>query len=568
MERGEPGPARGFRPVPAILAVILLLAAVPRLVALDRSPPGASVDEVSNVWNAYCLLETGADQHGRRWPVLYMRAYGETRSALFLYVLAPVQAIGGPTIAASRAAGALCGLLTVLLAFYVGSRLFDRTVGLTAAALLAVNPTHVYYSRSALETTLTPLLSLLPVALLLWAGFGLGAGARAGPRAGRAALAGALCAVCLYGHWAVRLYVPVLLLGLVPAAWAVWRATLREPRGRAALAALVLGGAIVASPLAWAHLTDPEIAARGSAVGWLWTATDSAAAAAGKVLLRYLGHFGPSFLFGASDGGFYWLSGPAGWGRFHLYEAALLLAGVVALVPRLRGAVAARVLLVALLVYPAGDLLFGPAGQPHALRSLPGIVPLVLLAAFGAVALLRRVRQRHRALAAGLAVAVALWAGVTGVRWASYALDGFNREPGKRFHGHVAFLEACEWLRPRLDGYDAVFLTGAGVPHPYMYALAGLRYDPARYLADDKELVAGPLPDGRYRDSDVVFRVGKLHFMLDDRWRAEVERLKASPARERVAVVVRQPQPGLPEPALEIRGPDGDLQLLVFDTAL
>ncbi len=58
----------------------------------------------------------------------------------------------------------LCGLLCVLLTFAVGARLFDRRVGLLAAALLAIDPLHVRYSqiiRTDVHATVFMLLCVL-----------------------------------------------------------------------------------------------------------------------------------------------------------------------------------------------------------------------------------------------------------------------------------------------------------------------------------------------------------------------------------------------------------------------
>jgi len=78
-----------------VLALILLVASALRLPGLDRMPAGLQQDEAANEWNAYCLLKTGCDQVGVRWPIFYIRALGENRSALFVYLLLPFQALGG-----------------------------------------------------------------------------------------------------------------------------------------------------------------------------------------------------------------------------------------------------------------------------------------------------------------------------------------------------------------------------------------------------------------------------------------------------------------------------------------
>src|SRR5207247_10835042 len=87
-------------------------------------------------------------------------------------------------------------------------------------------------------------------------------------------------------------------------------------------------------------------------------------------------------------------------------------------------------------------------------------------------------------------------------------------EPAKYHVNHIDLLEACAWLRPRLDRFDAVYVTGAGMSHPYMYTLVALGYDPRRWFQDSKEIVAGPLPNGADNREDIYTPFRRMHFMI------------------------------------------------------
>ena len=78
-----------------ILGVIVLVGALLRLIALRQSPPGLNQDEAANAWNAYCLLKTGMDQHGVKWPIFYGRFFGGYSSMLYVYWMMPFEALGG-----------------------------------------------------------------------------------------------------------------------------------------------------------------------------------------------------------------------------------------------------------------------------------------------------------------------------------------------------------------------------------------------------------------------------------------------------------------------------------------
>src|SRR5262245_23002702 len=69
------------------LAIIIFSAALLRFVSTGLSPPGLNQDEACNAWNAWCLLHTGADAFGARWPIFYFHGLGDNRPALDLYVL-------------------------------------------------------------------------------------------------------------------------------------------------------------------------------------------------------------------------------------------------------------------------------------------------------------------------------------------------------------------------------------------------------------------------------------------------------------------------------------------------
>lgn len=61
---------------------------------------------------------------------------------------------------------ALAGIMTVWLVYFVGQRFFDRTTGLIAAALFAISPLVITYSRSSWNPNLMPLTTVLLLLLL------------------------------------------------------------------------------------------------------------------------------------------------------------------------------------------------------------------------------------------------------------------------------------------------------------------------------------------------------------------------------------------------------------------
>jgi 4-amino-4-deoxy-L-arabinose transferase-like glycosyltransferase len=517
------------------LLVVLLLAAGLRLSKLGQSPPGLYVDEAGDAWNAYCLLKTGLDAEGRRWPILYTKGFGANVTTLFMYSLIPFQALGGMNIQTTRLPGALGGILTVLLIYYIGKRLFGPWVGLLAAALLAVNPWHLLESRWGHAATLVPLLITAPLAALLWAGLPLDDEERT-PSPWRAALAGAVTGLACYGYQSVRIFLPVFLLSLVLVNWRAWLKLIKTQQGLLAVGALVIAGLVTFGPLLWAHLMDPEINKRG-ATTLIWNTWDSTGEKVLKVLSRYPPHFGLDFLFIRGDGEMA-LASPRGSGLFHWYDLPLMLVGFFTLVWNVKRSQAARLLLIWVLLYPVADLL-NVHITAHVLRSLPGVCGLVLLAALGAVKLSQYLWQWNRkvawvAISALLLVAIGL-----NIRFLSYFYTDFNRQPDKQFAYHIDLLEACAWLKPRLKDVDAVFCTGNYMTHPYIYTLVALNYEPQQWFKDQRKTVEGPLQGGAYKHETVYLQYGKMHFFFDNPSPPALAELKQNGKDDRVVFIVR-----------------------------
>lgn len=144
----------------------LALAYAIYVTGLQNNPPGFYVDESSIAYNAYTISQTGTDEHGNLWPV-YFRAFGEYKNPAYIYMLAALFKITGPSILAARllsvtlgyAASALLGLLVLRLS---GSRMIAVFTGITAL----LTPWLFQISRLVFEVALVPL-ALIVFLLLL-----------------------------------------------------------------------------------------------------------------------------------------------------------------------------------------------------------------------------------------------------------------------------------------------------------------------------------------------------------------------------------------------------------------
>jgi hypothetical protein len=389
-----------------------------------------------------------------------------------------------------------------------------------------------------------------------------------------AALAGALAGASCYSYWAVRMFLPIFLLGAVLVTWSAWRKRLRAREWRIAIGCLLVGGAVTFGPLVWEHLTDPEIAKRGQMSSWVWDDSDSLGQKIGKVLSRYPGHFGLDLLFIRGDHHPAYAT-PPGTGLFFWYELPLMLVGLAILIWHFQSSRAARFLLLWLAVHPAADILnkLYPGADPldlHTWRSLPGVGAFVLLAAVGAVTAGRWLWQRQRQTATVLFCVLGFFVLELNASFLSQFFGDWNRQKYSEGLYEPDILEASQWLRPRFNEADAVFVTGNAL-RPYIITVVGLEYDPKQWFRDVREIVPGPLPNGEYRHEDVYLRYGKVRFLYLTPSLTAVKKQLGSDWQGRAFFIVRPGELGLHKqasPVYEVHNPRRQVVLQIFDLYL
>src|SRR3972149_10523981 len=79
-----------------ILIAITFLGLILRAYKLTTSPAGLYIDETSIGYNAYSLITTGRDEHGKFMP-LFFEAFGEYKLPVYIYLVALVQSVIGPS---------------------------------------------------------------------------------------------------------------------------------------------------------------------------------------------------------------------------------------------------------------------------------------------------------------------------------------------------------------------------------------------------------------------------------------------------------------------------------------
>ena len=193
------------------LWVILLMTAigVVYFANVHRNPPGYYIDESSISYNAHTISQTGRDEFGRPWP-LYFRAFGDYKNPVYIYLLAGIYRVTGPSITAARLLSAACGFLAALGLGLLATRISERRdVGLLVAVMALLTPWLFEMSRVVLEVALYPLVIVVFLLTAHWASTKIRWSWR------EATCLAATLALVTYTYSIGRLVGPLFALGLI-----------------------------------------------------------------------------------------------------------------------------------------------------------------------------------------------------------------------------------------------------------------------------------------------------------------------------------------------------------------
>ncbi len=349
-----------------LFSLILFLGGFLRFYHLDKNPSGFFADEASVGYNAYSLLKTGHDEHGKFLPIFF-EAFGEYKNPVLIYSLIPSIALFGLSEFSTRFVPAVYGALTIVLFFFLTKKLFNSRVALISSFFLAISPWHIHLSRISLEG-LAPFIFFLTLSFYLFL---------VGQKNSRILILSFLFwGITLYTYFPSRLFTPLLLSSSI--------LIYPKPRRNQKLlifCLLIFG--FTALPLVF-HLHSGEGLARWNQVS-IFADNLTIKQTFLKTAWSYLDHFSLKFLFELGDSGFpnqfITRHSIIGLGQLYWFQLPLLLVGIFYL---FRGGLKkeANILLIWLLLYPLGSI-FTKAPGPQATRSFAGVVPFQIITALG-----------------------------------------------------------------------------------------------------------------------------------------------------------------------------------------
>ena len=481
-----------------------------RLYGLESYPLPVQQDELSNIYDGYSLLETGADRAGSRFPVV-VRGFGENDflPALMVYLTAIPVSIAGFSVGAGRTAAGLLSCFSLLFVFLLARGVAGVRFATVALAFAALSPWLILDGRIAHEgASLAPFFVILP--LWVWHR----AAAKNYPPL-RTALVGLALGFSANAYQANKLIGPLVL---VVVAIDLLRIRRRPDRSLAGL----LGAAILgAAPQIWVMLTAPEqFFGRATEVFSRELTTGNPA----FTLVRSIAaNFEPRYLFWPDLSEVFLTSL-----RLLPVEALFLPAGVLMLwrldgwkIPRFR-----LFLYIVLLIAVLPAAITFP--NPHSLRAASSALLFPLFSAAGVIAIYDRLSRRP-----SLARAFGVLAGL-GIA-ASFGFDAYMyvfSPTAKDFRMQNALVQTAQKVTPHLGTHDRVFIADEDVSMPYLYYVAFTGMTPREYQSVPKEF-------GSAKGWDVARRVGHFYFRSDEELVAQVG--SASPTD---LFVTRQPLAG------------------------
>lgn len=154
-----------------LLILIIILGFILRFVDVTNNPPGLYSDEASIGYNAYKILTTGKDEFGIPHP-LWFRSFGDYKLPIYIYSVSAAMSVFGKTELAIRIPSILSGTLTIFIFYLFIKKLLEverdkelqkkyRYLPLIGAFLLAISSWHIQFSRGGFEITMGTLFFLL-----------------------------------------------------------------------------------------------------------------------------------------------------------------------------------------------------------------------------------------------------------------------------------------------------------------------------------------------------------------------------------------------------------------------
>ncbi|MEK7550233.1 MAG: glycosyltransferase family 39 protein [Patescibacteria group bacterium] len=259
-----------------LLVLIFLLAAFLRFFRLSDYPVHLGHDEVSQLYDAISISETGKDIYRNNLPFIF-KSVNDFKPPFYTYATFFAYKLFGWQDVTIRVTGAMFGTLMVLgVYFFANEFVKKKEVALIAAFLTAISPFEIFYSRKSFENQTGIFLMLLGFTLLKRKKIFLGI---------------VLLGISSYIYFSQVILIPLLLIAYTIIFW-------KEAKNYFLKGFILF--ILIVSPLYYIIYTNPDASNRSKAVFITQDATIGGSQrikVLSKIIDRYIKQFSPKYLF-------------------------------------------------------------------------------------------------------------------------------------------------------------------------------------------------------------------------------------------------------------------------------
>ncbi len=466
--------------------LIIVIAVVLRFWQLGNVPPSPDWDEASLGYNAYSIMMTGHDEYGKFLPVI-LRSFDDYKPGLYAYLIIPFIKLFDLNLVAVRFPSALFGVLGVIATYLLVKELFNNKysehLALLSAALFAISPWDLQFSRIAFEAQVGMVLNLFSMLFFLK---GIKKGVFLIPSA-------LLAAASIYTYQSEKVYLPILFAALV---FIYWRDLVKIPKKWIALSVLV--GVIACIPMLISLFGDQNAFSRAKGVSVFSDQTvflknnaqkiaddknrgdivgklvDNRRVEFAKAIVAgYISHFNPDWLFITGD---IERHHAPGMGLLYLFELPFLLIGVHQLLFAGYSKKTKLTIFAIFLIAPIPASV--TSGVPHAVRTINFLPTFQIFIALGMLAAVRALSNfKLKYLIFTLCILFSIFN-------FSYFINQYFVQQNYYYsqYWQYGYEKAIDFIKPIKSGYNKIIVSNqAPLDQSYIFFLYYLKFDPKTY---------------------------------------------------------------------------------------
>ncbi|MBI3103902.1 glycosyltransferase family 39 protein [Candidatus Daviesbacteria bacterium] len=136
------------------IIIIILIGAFLRFYKLSEFPPQLNHDEISQLYDAISIAQTGKDVYGNFLPVVF-QSTGDYKPAQYTYLSTIPYLFWGDQEITIRITAAFFGTLTIGAVFlFMNALTKNFNLALLCSAMIAITPSEIFYSRKSFESVI------------------------------------------------------------------------------------------------------------------------------------------------------------------------------------------------------------------------------------------------------------------------------------------------------------------------------------------------------------------------------------------------------------------------------